>query len=167
MNTIRLVTALGLIAFFFNSACTKKEAASATTPAPVSAPNAKSAEDVVKQFIEYSSVAKEDADRKRLLDLCTGEMRAAFEKMTAEAFRLTYLNNNVKVKSVKILDSRTEKETARVRYQITIDNNQGTDPTQEINEREVDLVLSNGTWYIETIRPKGSDKIAFTRGMIF
>src|SRR4051812_36196658 len=110
MTPIRLSILTLLTFFLFHTACTKKSGETQPTNSPVSAPNAKSAEEVVKIFIELSSGAKEDADRKRLLDLCTGEMRQAFEKMTAEAFRLTYLNNNVKVKSVKILESRTEKE---------------------------------------------------------
>lgn len=155
--------------FVFNAACIKKSTNPTTETGSATAVSGsgKLPEDVVKVFLELSAQAKEDADRKRLLDLCSGEMRKAFERMTSEAFRLTYLNNNVKVKSIKILETKLDNNLSRVRYQITVENNQGTDPTTEINEREVDLVKTEGDWRIDTIRPKGSDQIAFTRGMIF
>jgi hypothetical protein len=56
---------------------------------------------------------------------------------------------------------------AKVRYQVVIENLQGTETTLETNEREAELKKGSNGWAIESIRLKGSDKIAFTRGMIF
>jgi hypothetical protein len=126
-----------------------------------------SPEEVVKQFIDLSAGSKMDSDRIKLQNLCSGEMRRAFERMTTEAYRISYLNSNVKILEVKILDSDISGESAKVHYQVTIDNRQGTDATKEINERVVELVKNQGAWYIDAIRLEGSDKVAFTRGMIF
>lgn len=122
---------------------------------------------VVKKFVEISATVKEDGDKEKLMQLCQGEMRRAFERMTPEAFRVAYMSNAVKIKEIKILNSSVTAAAAKVSYQVTLDNPHGTDPTQEINSREVELVQSNGTWLIDNIKPQGSDQIAFTRGMIF
>jgi hypothetical protein len=124
-------------------------------------------EEVVKQFIAVSASAKQDYDKAKIQDLCSGEMRRAFERMTPEAFRISYLNSNVRVTDIKIINRVIQKDSAQVHYQVTVDNRQGTDATQEINERVVELVRTQGAWYIDAIRLEGSDKIAFTRGMIF
>jgi hypothetical protein len=127
----------------------------------------KSPEEVVRSFLDLSAGAKEEADKKKLEEFCTGELRRTFERMTEESFRLSYLNSELKLNDVKVIESSTERDLAKVRYQVSVNNRQGTDPTHEMNEREVALVRSQGAWYIESIHLKGSDKIAFTRGMIF
>jgi hypothetical protein len=126
-----------------------------------------SPEEVVREFVMLSAGSKALSDKRSLQDLCAGDMNAAFDKMTDEVFRISYLNTNLKVRDLKILDSTTQGETARVHYQVVVDNPHGTDPTLETNEREVDLVRQQGQWMIDAIRGKGSDQIAFTRGMIF
>lgn len=138
--------------------CTKKEKA---------VPVARPAEEVVKEFVELSARAKSLEDRRTLQDLCAGELKRAFERMSDEEFRLSYLNQQITLKRIQILDQSVEKEAARVHYQVFLQNAQGTDSTQEANEREVELKLSQGAWYIEFIRTRGTDKLAFTRGMIF
>lgn len=151
-----LVLVFGSIALFLS--CTRHQ----------TAPQAgKSAEEVVKVFVQLSASAKEVEDRKRLQDYCSGELRRTFERMNDEAFRLIYLDGKIAILDLKILESKEDKDTARVAYQITVDNKQGTDPTREVNSREVELERSQGAWYIESIRMKGSDQIAFTRGMLF
>jgi hypothetical protein len=126
-----------------------------------------SPEDIVREFVMLSASSKGLSDKKTLQELCSGEMNSAFDKMTDEVFRISYLNTNLKVRDLKILDTSTQGETARVHYQVVVDNPHGTDPTLETNEREVDLARQQGRWYIESIRGKGSDQIAFSRGMIF
>ncbi len=164
-SSLLVVMAIGLTLSF--AACVKKSAAPAASVATAPAPELKTPEDVVKYFIQVSATAKNDQDRAKLRDLCSGEMRRAFDQMTPDAFRISYLNNNVKVKDIKVIANKVQNDTATIRYQVSIDNAQGTDVTQEANEREVELSHTGGNWYIDTIRPKGSDKIAFTRGMIF
>lgn len=140
------------------SSCVKKEEKAVTTAAP---------EDTVRRFVEISAAVRDDDDRKRLLELCQGEMRRAFERMTPEAFKVAYTSSAVKIKDLKFVDTKVTEGTAKIHYQVTLDNPHGTDPTQEVNSREVDLVLSGNNWLIENIRATGSDQIAFTRGMIF
>lgn len=123
--------------------------------------------DVVKQFLDLSASATGPDDKKKLQDLCSGEMRRAFERMTDEAFRLSYLAQDVRIKEFKVLSESLENGVARLHYQVMIENLAGTDPTTETSEREVELTESRGAWYLESIRPMGSDQIAFTRGMIF
>jgi hypothetical protein len=94
-------------------------------------------------------------------------MKQTFEKMNLETFRMNYLNQNIKLKEIRITENSIEDVRARIAYEVEIENLQGTTVTQEQNQREVELVKMAGGWFIETIRPKGSDKIAFTRGMIF
>lgn len=141
------------------SGCTR----SRTSPAA----SAGGPEEVVKTFVEISGSAKDPADKRRLEELTSGELRRALAAMSEESFRMNYLGQGIKIRELKLVEVATEKERARVHYQIAIDNPAGTDTTAEVNEREVELKQSQGVWYIETIRTKGSDKLAFVRGMIF
>ena len=161
-----ILLALLLLTLVMNSGCTKishwaskltgKETVAKSVP-----------EDVVKQFVELSAGAKSEGDRIRLQAFCSGEMRRAFERMPPDVFKISYLSNNIKIRSIQILENSIQGDTAKIHYKVEIDNNQGTDPTHEVNEREVELVRAQGDWLIDAIRPRGSEKIAFTRGMIF
>ncbi len=154
---LRLVSACALALLF--SSCTKSD-----LPSPQAG---KSASEVVKMFVEMSAGAKGPEDRKKIQELCMGEMRRTFERMNEEAFRLIYLDSKVTILNFKFLETKEEGNTSKVAYQLTVDNKQGTDPTKEVNSREVDLTKVNNAWYIENIRMKGSDQVAFTRGMLF
>lgn len=141
------------------SACTNKEE---DKNAKISQP-----EEVVRNFVQLSSNAKELKDKSTLSEMCTGEMKTAIEQMSDEQFRLFYLNGNLKIQELKILSATNEKGSAKVHYQVLVENKQGTDVTKEINEREAELKeLPNG-WLIETVKTKGTDKLVFTKGMIF
>ncbi len=121
----------------------------------------------VREFVELSAGASGLEDKVKIQNQCTGDLRRTFERMNDDAFRLIYLDSKVNIVQFKVLESLTWGQNARVHYEVSIENNQGTDPTKETNEREVDLKLVQGAWAIETIRTKGTDRIAFTRGMIF
>lgn len=151
---LAITVSLGLALAF--TACTRRANQTAAGP-----------EDVVREFVTLSAAAKNVSDRKTLGDLCTGEMKGAFDKMSDEVFKISYLNSSLKMHELKVIGTTTEGDTARVHYRIFLDNPHGTDPTTEANEREVELVKKDGRWLIETIRGKGTDQIAFTRGMIF
>ena len=140
-------------------ACTKK--------APVVTGGETTPEATVKTFVELSASAKDKADKAKIQALCVGELRRAFDRMTDELFQVSYLSNNVTIKDLKIVESKVEGETAKVQYQLSIENKQGTDVTQEVNSREVELTRNQGAWQIESIRIIGTDNVAFTRGMIF
>lgn len=139
-------------------ACTKKGTVAQTGPSP---------EETVKSFIELSSSAKEKSDKDKIQALCVGELRRAFDRMTDEIFQISYLSNNVKIENLKIVETKVDGDTAKVHYQVSIENKQGTDVTHEVNSREVELSRAQGAWQIESIRTVGSDNVAFTRGMIF
>jgi hypothetical protein len=94
-------------------------------------------------------------------------MKAAFEAMNEEQFKLFYLNGNINIKELKITSVTKEGPKTTVHYQVTVENRQGTDVTNEMNEREVELVESPQGWLIESVRPKGVDKLIFTKGMTF
>lgn len=162
MKNVLLGSFIVLTVFFW--ACTPKQAAQ--TPVSQATPQVLPNE-VVKTFIELSASAKNIEDKRKLQDQCAGELRRAFERMSDEEFRLSYLSTQVKIEGLKILDSTIQNDSARVRYEVALENHQGTDVTHEVNEREVELSRSQGSWFIEFIRLKGSDKLAFTRGMIF
>jgi len=154
----RLLIAASLALFF--TACTKNSS--------VSIPQAgKSPQDVVRMFVEGSASAKTAEDRRRLQTLCDGDMRRTFERMNEEAFRLIYLDSKVTILDLKFMDTKEDGNTAKVTYQLTVDNRQGTDPTREVNTREVFLTRANNAWFVENIRMQGSDQVAFTRGMLF
>lgn len=170
----RLGNALLSMAFLGLASCTcsKKEAMKPAEERPaavaaIAAVAQGTPEETVKSFVSLSASAQSLANRDRLQKLCVGEMRRAFERMTEEGFRLSYLNSGLKVKSLVVLDSKLEQENAKIRYRVSVENAQGTDTTNETNEREVELTKTQGSWYIETIRLKDSDKIAFTNGMMF
>ncbi|MFM8315704.1 MAG: hypothetical protein ACKOA8_15595, partial [Deltaproteobacteria bacterium] len=91
----------------------------------------------------------------------------AFESMNDEQFRMYYLNGNISIQELKVLSVNRDKNKAVVHYQVAVENRQGTDVTKEMNEREVDLIESPSGWLIESIRPKGTDKLVFSKGMIF
>lgn len=148
----------GLI--IFASGCTKK----------VEAPTQKSnllPEEVVKEFVLLSGQAQELSDHEKLSQMCSGIMKKAFDEMSPEQFRLYYLNDSVTVQGIKILANSKTQGQAKVVYQVTLENRQGTDITKEMNEREVDLVETPQGWLIESIRPAGTDKLIFSRGMVF
>lgn len=153
--------------------CTRKDVPAAAVTAsvhPTATPTASETPDeVVKKFVSLSASAQEDGDRKKLESLCAGPMRSAFERMTPEAFRMAYINTNLKIKSIEIVDSKKETNSARIHYRVTVDNTQGGNPAEEINEREVELTWSDleKRWVIGSLTPKGSDKLAFKKGMIF
>ena len=121
----------------------------------------------MKLFVELSAKASSPGDREKLRELCLGAMGRAFERMTEEMFQLSYVGNKVSIESLKILESKVTQGTAKVIYQVQTKNKAGSDPTVETIEREVELILSNNQWFLEHITPRGEDKIAFTRGMIF
>lgn len=124
-------------------------------------------EDMVRAFVTWSAEAKGPGDRAKLAGLCQGRMRKAFDGLSDDAFVMSYVQHSLKIKEFKILNTDIDGNLARVHYQVEVENPAGQDPSQEINEREVELLRVDGQWYLEAIRPKGSDQIAFTRGMIF
>lgn len=139
--------------------CVKKE------PSPV--PNAKSPEEVVRTFVRLSGEAKEVTDKSKLSDLCTGDMKNALIEINDEQFRLFYLSGNVNIQELKILSTNISQAKATIVYQVLVENRQGTDITKELNEREAVLGEGPNGWLIESIRPRGTDKLIFSRGMVF
>jgi len=154
-------TFVSLVTLLFLTSCTR----SCSREGGVDLP--RTPEEAVRRFVDWSAKAKEPVERERLASLCSGELRRAFERMTEESFRVAYLSNSVAVDEFKILASETKDGTAKVHYRVTLKNTQGSDATAEVNEREVELLSSNGAWFVDSIRLVGSDQIAFTRGMIF
>ena len=152
---MRQLATILLLSVLFSSACIKRQS------------NSGPPEEIVRQFVKLSAEATGVPDKRKLQDLCSGELKRTFERMHDDAFRLIYVNTKLKIVSIKILDSEQQKDSARVHYEVTVENPQGTDPTREVNSREVDLRQTNSGWSIESIRTKGTDRIAFTRGMIF
>lgn len=131
------------------------------------APAIEGPEAVVRRFVDISAAVKSDEDRQRLIALCQGELRRAFERMSPEAFRLAYTASAIKIKEFSVLEKKQQTDTASVAYRVVLDNAQGSDATMETSTREVELVLVGNSWLIENIKPQGVDQIAFTRGMIF
>jgi hypothetical protein len=150
-----LLSILGAAAILCVS-CTKNTAQAPARP-----------EAVVQAFVEMSSDVKGAATRDKLASLCQGRMRKAIDGISSDAFVISYVNQPIKIKEFKIIDTAIDGNMARVHYQIQIENPNGQDTTEEINEREVEMLRVGNQWYLEAIRPKGSDQIAFTRGMIF
>jgi hypothetical protein len=138
------------------TACTQKPSSEAMRP-----------EALVESFVRMSSDVKSTDDLKKLSGLCQGRMKQAFEGISSEAFLVSYVNQPIKIKSLKIVQTALDGNLARVHYLVETENPNGQEPTIESSEREVELLKVDGNWYLEAIRPKGSDQIAFTRGMIF
>jgi hypothetical protein len=155
---------LTLILLLFFVACIKN---STTPTASVSKTVDAGPSDVVKTFVNLSATAKSLEDKTRLVESCGGDFKTAFERMSEEEFKLTYLSGQIKVENLEVLDSSVDKEVAKVHYRVSVENKQGTETTQETNEREAILRKGVSGWVIEAIRLKGSDKLAFTRGMMF
>ena len=156
-NLIPFLVCLALL----SSSCTKKKVEESAPTQPVSA------EEIVRNFVRLSTQAKDLPDKNGLSALCSGDMKSAFETMNEEQFRLFYLNGNLNIKEFKITSVNKEDGKTKVQYQVTVENRQGTDVTHEVNEREADLVESPSGWLIEAIRPKGVDKLIFSKGMTF
>ncbi|GEM_PF-1189753 len=146
------------------AACTKN---SSTTSTETAVQIPLTPEAAVEKFIRLSGTANSAEDKMRLRDLCQGKLRQAFDKMSGESFQMSYLSGGITVDDFKVLSQKIEGPDALVHYQVRIQNKQGTDHTNELNEREVSLVQVNGVWYLDSIRPKGKDQIAFVNGMIF
>lgn len=146
------------------AACTKNSTTT-STPDAVQAPLTPEA--TVEKFIRLSGSANSAQDKMRLRDMCQGKLRQAFDKMSNENFQMSYLTGGITVDDFKVLSQKSDGTDALVHYQVRIQNKQGADNTHELNEREVSLVQVNGVWYLDSIRPKGKDQIAFSNGMIF
>jgi len=117
--------------------------------------------------VGLSANAKETRDRKELLGMCTGELRRTFERMSDEAFQIIYLESKLTILDFKVLEKEEKEASSRLTYEVSVDNQQGTSPTVETNQREVQLTQVDGQWYLKEIHVKGTDQVAFTRGMIF
>src|SRR5688572_17797015 len=98
-----------IVSFFAFSACTN------SGPAPA-VQKGRTPEEVVRSFVELSAGSKAEDDKKRLQELCLGEMRRTFERMNEEAFRLIYLDSKVTILDFKVLESKIDGEAARVAY---------------------------------------------------
>jgi hypothetical protein len=146
------------------AACTKN---STTTSSQEAVQVPLTPEAVVEKFIRLSGTANSAEDKMRLRDMCQGKLRQAFDKMSNENFQMSYLSGGITVDDFKVLSQKSDGTDALVHYQVRIQNKQGADNTHELNEREVSLVQVNGVWYLDSIRPKGKDQIAFLNGMIF
>jgi len=151
-----LICAFILIPF---CGCVKKEVSTASPP--------KSPEEVIRSFVRLSGEAKEVSDKAKLGELCSGEMKSALAEINDEQFRLFYLTGNVNIQELKILSTISNDSQATIIYQVVVENRQGTDVTKETNEREAVLKQGATGWLIESIRPKGTDKIIFSKGMVF
>ncbi len=124
-------------------------------------------EDRVQLFVRLSSDVKSPDDKAMLAQMCQGRMRQAIDAISDDAFSVAYVNQPIEVKDFKVVQTEIDGNLARVHYRLEILNPNGQDTTVETNEREVELLRVDGQWFLEAIRPKGSDQIAFTRGMIF
>ena len=153
---------LAFIVVIAASACTKKTDNLAELAAAKLTP-----EQSVEKFVRFSASAESIQDRMKLRDLCQGKLRQAFDKMSDTNFQMTYLTGGVVIESFKVVSSKVEAGDALVHYQVSVQNKQGAEPTQEVNEREVSLVQVNGVWFLDSIRPAGKDQVAFVNGMIF
>ncbi len=140
----------------FTSACTGSRPSVSLSP-----------EQVVENFVRQSAQVKSTEERKKLAVLCQGRMRQAIDKLSDDGFLVSYVNQPIRIADWKVIDTAIDGNLARVHYQITVENPNGQDRTQEVSEREVEMLRVGDQWYLEAIRPKGSDQIAFTRGMIF
>ena len=149
----RIILNFALVAVLSFNACTKKE-----TVSP---------EDAVKAFVTLSSTAKDPADQKKLAEACTGEMEAAFTKMSPDSFRTTYLEKKIELKDFKVVASNKGTESAEIRYLVNVDNATNNAPANESNVREVLLLLKDGKWKIAAIRIFGTDQLVFNQGMTF
>ncbi len=136
--------------------CTQKASVEAIRP-----------EALVESFVRMSSDVKSSEDLKKLSGMCQGRMKKAFDGISSESFEVSYVNQPIKIKNLRILQAAEDGNLARVHYLVETENPNGQEPTIEASEREVELLKVDGNWYLEAIRPKGSDQIAFTRGMIF
>lgn len=161
---MRYAAFLSLLALAFTGACTKRTATSGSSAGNES-PQEPAA--VVRKFVELSAGAKDLRDREALQKMSTGAVLAAFEKMSEENFQMSYLGNRIRVKDLTIVESHQEGAAAIVRYKVTIENAGGSDTTTETNERQVQLRQMDGRWVIENLQVYGTDKIAFTNGMLF
>lgn len=151
MKRLLLLICLGLLVLF--NACTKK---------PEHTP-----EETVKAFVLLSSSTKSPEDKKKLTESCTGDMEAAFSKMSDENFKKTYLEKKLNLKDFKVVASNIGTESAEVRYLVNVDNETGGKSANESNVREVLLLLKDGVWKIAAVRIFGTDQLVFNQGMTF
>ncbi len=126
-----------------------------------------SPEEVVKRFVDLSINARDISDKEKIQALCSQELKRVFQRMNPEAFKLIYVDSKITLLEFKVIAFSQEVDTAKVTYEVSVENNQGADPTREINQREVTLQRSQGQWFIDSIRTSGTDRIAFTKGMLF
>lgn len=146
-----------LLPFFF-AACTTQK---------VSDDQKLQVEKVLKSFLELSAGATDLKDREKLRDLCSGEMRRAFQNMTDESFKTAYLNSKIKVNKIDVFDLQTKDGKIKAKYRIELTQGNSGSDVKQTNEREVEVVESRGAWLLESIRTHGADTLAFSKGMIF
>jgi len=148
-----------LLCLFFFSSCTKWH--------ELFTPVGRGPDEILKSFLHLSAGVKGAEDKKKLEGMCSGELRRAFERMSDEMFKLSYQNSQIEIKDLKFTENEVKGDGARLVYRVSIDNRQGTELTHETAEREVEMIRIQGTWFLDSIRARGSDQIAFTRGIIF
>jgi hypothetical protein len=147
----------------FVTACHKLNLGSQSSPAKTT-----------ELFIYKSSHAKKMEDKKGLEEMSTSLILDVFKNMDEARFRDFYIQKNIDVKKITILNIEEEGDRAKVRYQVVVNNLATQPPAEETLERELTLTKTqNGNWIQPTkwsvnwIQVLSQDKIAFTQGMVF
>lgn len=125
-------------------------------------------------FIYRSSHAKKIEDKKNLENISTGLILDVFKNMDETRFHDFYIQKNIEIKKITILNVEEEGDRAKVRYQVIVNNLSVQPAAEETLERELFLTKTQNAnwiqptkWSVDWIQILSHDKIAFTQGMVF
>jgi len=108
---------------------------------------------VLENYIEVRFNLKGVEDKEKLIVLTSGEVRKSLEGLTDAEFKDKFLENQLRFKSLKILQGReTGKDQFQVTYEIRLLGSGSPKPDEVVNKKLVILELQNGNWLIAEAR---------------
>lgn len=114
-------------------------------------------EQVVEAYLDVALNMTEVAQRDRLIEYTTGNLKAAIESSSAETIKTAYVDRKYKIVSYSVVErrDRTPRET-EITFQLTYNDLglEGKDPKDAptvTTENTVSVVREKGAWLIKDV----------------
>lgn len=116
-----------------------------------SGPDKDSPQGVLKEYIARTFALKSFSEKSRLLELTTGEVKEALEKLDSESFTKHFLESKKELMSMKLRD---ERKISDDRYSITYELSYSSKPSddQVTIKKHALFEKKDGKWFIAEVK---------------
>jgi hypothetical protein len=117
------------------------------------APKADTPEGALHSYVTAAFDAKGPSDKKRLVDLSTGDAKGYLERMSDEDFKKQFVDTKLRFLSLKAKDKRTENN-GDVSLVYELNYRDGLDPTRAsyMNKKIAYLTKEGAMWKIKSTK---------------